>query len=74
MTTWPPEYDLIFLKQIDSTNAEGIRRSNSLEKSTWIMAEVQTSGRGRRGRTWLMDRDNFAATLVRRNGASAAHS
>ena len=66
MTTWPPEYDLIFLKQIDSTNAEGIRRSNFLEKSTWIMAEVQTSGRGRRGRTWLMDRDNFAATLVLR--------
>ena len=70
MTTWPPEYDLIFLKQIDSTNAEGIRRSNFLEKSTWIMAEVQTSVRGLRGRAWLMDRDNFAATLVLRTEIS----
>ena len=70
MTSWPPEYDRIFLKQIDSTNAEAIRRSCFLEKSTWIMAELQTSGRGRRGRAWLMDRDNFAATLVLRTKIS----
>ena len=70
MTSWPTEYDRIFLKQIDSTNAEAIRRSCFLEKSTWIVAELQTSGRGRRGRAWLMDRDNFAATLVLRTKIS----
>jgi len=70
MTSWPSEYDRIILNEVDSTNSEAIRRSKSLEKSTWIMAELQTLGKGRRGRSWLMSRDNFAATLVLKTNIS----
>lgn len=54
----------ITLPQIDSTNAEGFRRSAGLTGPTWILAGMQTAGRGRRSRPWASPRGNFHGTLV----------
>jgi BirA family transcriptional regulator, biotin operon repressor / biotin---[acetyl-CoA-carboxylase] ligase len=54
----------IVLPEIDSTNAEGFRRSASLSGPTWILAGVQTAGRGRRARPWSSPQGNFHGTLV----------
>jgi BirA family transcriptional regulator, biotin operon repressor / biotin---[acetyl-CoA-carboxylase] ligase len=54
----------IALPEIDSTNAEGFRRAASLAGPTWIIAGVQTSGRGRRARPWASPQGNFHGTLV----------
>ena len=64
MVSWPVGYDLVILKETDSTNKEAIRRIGSSKKPTWIITEIQTEGKGRRGRTWLMPKGNFAATLM----------
>jgi BirA family transcriptional regulator, biotin operon repressor / biotin---[acetyl-CoA-carboxylase] ligase len=54
----------ITLPEIDSTNAEGFRRAATLDGPTWILAGVQTAGRGRRARPWVSPRGNFHGTLV----------
>ncbi len=51
----------IALPEIDSTNAEGFRRRGG---PAWILAGMQTAGRGRRARPWVSPRGNFHATLV----------
>nr|WP_221230552.1 biotin--[acetyl-CoA-carboxylase] ligase [Brevundimonas variabilis] len=53
------------LDQTDSTNAEARRRADAGETGpVWIVARRQTSGRGRRGREWLSETGNLAATLL----------
>lgn len=54
----------IVLPEIDSTNAEGFRRAASLAGPTWIIAGMQTAGRGRRARPWTSPPGNFHGTLV----------
>ncbi|MBL9051263.1 MAG: biotin--[acetyl-CoA-carboxylase] ligase [Tabrizicola sp.] len=54
----------IVLPEIDSTNAEGFRRADGLDRPTWILAGLQTAGRGRRARPWVSPKGNFHATLV----------
>ncbi|MCU0827584.1 MAG: biotin--[acetyl-CoA-carboxylase] ligase [Tabrizicola sp.] len=54
----------ITLPEIDSTNAEGFRRAATLASPTWILAGVQTAGRGRRARPWSSPEGNFHGTLV----------
>ena len=54
----------ITLPEIDSTNAEGFRRAASVPGPTWILAGVQTAGRGRRARPWSSPAGNFHGTLV----------
>ncbi|MBN8632731.1 MAG: biotin--[acetyl-CoA-carboxylase] ligase [Rhodobacterales bacterium] len=54
----------IALPEIDSTNAEGFRRAASLSGPTWILAGLQTAGRGRRSRPWTSPLGNFHGTLV----------
>lgn len=54
----------IALPEIDSTNAEGFRRAADLDHPTWILAGLQTAGRGRRARPWVSPRGNFHGTLV----------
>lgn len=54
----------ITLPEIDSTNAEGFRRAATLAGPTWILAGVQTAGRGRRARPWASPEGNFHGTLV----------
>ena len=57
-------YDKQIFKEVDSTNALAMRLLNDFSCPTWIMAEKQTAGRGRRGRAWMDQSGNFAATLV----------
>lgn len=54
----------IVLPEIDSTNAEGFRRAAGLPGPTWIIAGLQTAGRGRRARPWASPKGNFHGTLV----------
>ena len=54
----------IVLPEIDSTNAEGFRRAAALDGPTWILAGLQTAGRGRRARPWVSPQGNLHATLV----------
>jgi BirA family biotin operon repressor/biotin-[acetyl-CoA-carboxylase] ligase len=54
----------ITLPEIDSTNAEGFRRAAGIAGPTWILAGLQTAGRGRRARPWSSPPGNFHGTLV----------
>lgn len=54
----------IVLPEIDSTNAEGFRRAATLAGPTWILAGLQTAGRGRRARPWSSPLGNFHGTLL----------
>jgi len=50
---------------IDSTNADALARARAGRRSPlWIVAERQTAGRGRRGRTWTSLPGNLYATLL----------
>ena len=53
----------IVLPEIDSTNAEGFRRAATLAGPAWIIAGMQTAGRGRRARPWTSPQGNFHGTL-----------
>ncbi len=67
---------ILLLDETDSTNAEARRRAEAGEtEPVWIVARRQTSGRGRRGREWVSDTGNLAATLLlttRKSPAEAA--
>lgn len=52
------------LPSVDSTNAEAARLAPTLTGPAWILAGVQTAGRGRRARAWASPPGNFHATLV----------
>jgi len=53
--------------EIDSTNEEARRLGEAGESGpVWITAEVQTAGRGRRGREWVSPTGNFMGTLFLR--------
>lgn len=52
-------------EEIDSTNAEAMRRAASGEHGPlWITARFQTKGRGRSGRAWTSAEGSLAATLL----------
>jgi BirA family transcriptional regulator, biotin operon repressor / biotin---[acetyl-CoA-carboxylase] ligase len=56
---------LIICDQIDSTNAEALRRARRGEQGPlWVTARVQSAGRGRRGRAWISGPGNLHATLL----------
>ncbi len=71
---WPDGYDLIRLETVDSTNAEAARRAPEIARPTWIMADIQTQGRGRAGRSWSAPEGNLTATLVFRPEADPARA
>ena len=54
----------IALGTVASTNDEARARLDRIFRPTWITAERQTAGRGRRGRRWNSSAGNFFATLV----------
>ncbi|MDO8289322.1 MAG: biotin--[acetyl-CoA-carboxylase] ligase [Parvibaculum sp.] len=57
--------------EIDSTNEEARRLGEAGEAGpVWITAQVQTAGRGRRGRAWVSPSGNFMGTLFLRPQAS----
>ncbi|MEE9273645.1 MAG: biotin--[acetyl-CoA-carboxylase] ligase [Robiginitomaculum sp.] len=53
----------LHLDSIDSTNAEAIRQAeNGVIGPIWITSEIQTKGRGRRGRDWVSQTGNLFCT------------
>jgi BirA family transcriptional regulator, biotin operon repressor / biotin---[acetyl-CoA-carboxylase] ligase len=52
------------LDEVDSTNAEALRRAPSLAGPCWFLARRQTAGRGRLGRRWTDPSGNLAASLA----------
>ena len=64
MTVLPNGYALRHLTEVDSTNEEARRMAAQAEKiPTWILADRQTAGRGRRGRAWQSPTGNLMTTL-----------
>lgn len=73
MEPWPAGTGREVHAELDSTNAEALRRlAAGAPGPLWLLARRQTVARGRRGRAWAMPEGNFAATLVLRPGAPAA--
>lgn len=59
------EFRIIQLGEVDSTNSCAARSLESLADRDVLVAETQTAGRGRMGRTWLADvPQNVYMTLV----------
>lgn len=71
---WPEGYGRQIHDALDSTNAEALRQAMAgVAGPVWILAREQTAGRGRRGRPWLGQGGNFAASLLMRpDGGPAA--
>jgi len=64
---------LVRLGVAQSTNAEALARARSGERGPlWIVADSQTGGRGRRGRTWVSRPGNLYATLLLSDPSPAA--
>ena len=65
------------LDVIDSTNSELLRRdpllpAGSTAQAVWLVARDQTSGRGRRGRSWLSSPDaSLTGSFAREVGRAA---
>ncbi|MBV9287500.1 MAG: biotin--[acetyl-CoA-carboxylase] ligase [Hyphomicrobiales bacterium] len=56
---------VVRLGEIDSTNEEARRRAVAGDPGRlWVVAEAQSAGRGRRGRTWVSPRGNLYATAL----------
>ncbi len=72
---WPEGVQLLEFDQIDSTNAEARRMAEAGECGPiWIRGDVQTAGRGRRGRGWISPAGNLFATLLIRPQATPAEA
>lgn len=56
--------NIIFYEEIDSTQEEAKRRLDKLENGTIIIADVQTKGRGTKGRKWHTKSGNIAMTII----------
>ena len=69
---WPEGVQLAEFSEIDSTNEEARRRAEASEAGPiWLRGDVQTKGRGRRGRDWVSPAGNLFATLLIRPKMSA---
>jgi BirA family biotin operon repressor/biotin-[acetyl-CoA-carboxylase] ligase len=56
---------LLHLAVVDSTNAEAMRRAAAgAESGLWVVADEQTQGRGRSGRSWQSPAGNLHASLL----------
>lgn len=65
---------LIALDTVGSTNAEALRLAREGERGPlWLIAERQTAGRGRRGRSWISEPGNLYASLLLTDPAPPAH-
>jgi BirA family transcriptional regulator, biotin operon repressor / biotin---[acetyl-CoA-carboxylase] ligase len=72
MTGWPAGVRRETHAELDSTNAEALRRAAAGDDGPlWILARRQTAARGRRGRTWTSPPGSFAASLLFRPPAPA---
>jgi BirA family biotin operon repressor/biotin-[acetyl-CoA-carboxylase] ligase len=65
MTDWPAGVGREVCAELDSTNAEALRRAAAGARGPlWLLALRQTTGRGRRGRGWSAAGGNLAATYL----------
>jgi BirA family biotin operon repressor/biotin-[acetyl-CoA-carboxylase] ligase len=56
---------LIECDAVGSTNADALALARTGERGPlWLVARVQTAGRGRRGRSWVSEPGNLYATLL----------
>src|SRR6185437_11877045 len=63
--TWPQGYGLKEFAELDSTNEEAHRLTQSGERGPlWLLAARQSAGRGRQGRVWQGEQGNLFATLL----------
>jgi BirA family biotin operon repressor/biotin-[acetyl-CoA-carboxylase] ligase len=63
--TRPAAHNVVTFPILDSTNAEAMRRALAGEKGPlWIVAERQTGGRGRSGRSWVSEPGSLHASLL----------
>lgn len=61
----PTEMRVIALDEVDSTNAEVLRRWEAGERGPlWVTACVQNKGRGRHGRSWVSGPGNLYASRL----------
>jgi BirA family biotin operon repressor/biotin-[acetyl-CoA-carboxylase] ligase len=61
----PAPARLVQLAETDSTNAEALRRALGGEPGPlWLLADRQTAGRGRAGRSWASAPGNLFASLL----------
>jgi BirA family biotin operon repressor/biotin-[acetyl-CoA-carboxylase] ligase len=61
----PAPLRLLHFTETDSTNAEAMRRALAGEPTPlWVLADRQTSGRGRSGRAWASQPGNLFASLL----------
>ena len=61
----PEGCQLVDLVEVDGTSAEAMRRVLAGERGPmWIMAQRQTSGRGRSGRAWSSQPGNLFASFI----------
>jgi BirA family transcriptional regulator, biotin operon repressor / biotin---[acetyl-CoA-carboxylase] ligase len=69
----PPFFRLQQFERIDSTNDEAKRLAEAgAPEGTFVLAQEQSAGRGRRGRAWVSPRGNFfGSLLLRPHGAPA---
>ena len=69
----PVGWDVIPLDQVDSTNAEALRRAEAGRWGPeWVWALRQTSGRGRQGRPWSSDTGNLYCSALLSDGLQFA--
>lgn len=55
----------IALDEVDSTNAHALRYGAAgMRGPLWVTAQMQTAGRGRRGRSWVSEPGNLYASLL----------
>lgn len=75
MQPWPDDAAREVIAELDSTNAEALRRAAAgAEGPAWLLALRQTSARGRRGRSWASPPGAFAASLLMRPMAPPAEA
>ena len=61
----PDSHRLIHLATCGSTNAEAFARAASgADMPLWVIADRQTAGRGRAGRAWVSEAENFQGSLA----------
>ena len=61
----PDGWRLEHLDEIDSTNAELLRRAEAGEAAGLALcADIQTAGRGRRGRSWSSPKGNLYLSVL----------
>ena len=58
--------EIVNLLKVDSTNTEAKRilKKRKISSPTWIVAEEQTSGKGRGENKWVSNKGNLFASLI----------